>query len=247
MVLTLALALGAGVALVPEPPVQAIGRSSQVHITPLRLGSVALPWRDGLAGLVITMRRRTNVNMSSDTAPLTPRSKQLGDRPLLWTTAKGALPRLDAVQVARLRRHLTRGGTWVLDGPTAPSARAAFLASARRIAARLFPRRKLDALTVSHTVFKSFYLLRPSRLARLSGPVLGVIRDQRAVLLVVHGVAEAAHGDPSGWVREQMARLAVNLVLYALCVDYKSDQVHAPAILQRRQFRPGGSSGSPTP
>jgi hypothetical protein len=34
--------------------------------------------------------------------------------------------------------------------------------------------------------------------------------------------------------REQAIRLGVNLVLYALCLDYKDDQVHAPFIMRRR-------------
>ena len=34
--------------------------------------------------------------------------------------------------------------------------------------------------------------------------------------------------------REQAFRFAVNLVMYALCLDYKDDQVHAPFIMRRR-------------
>jgi len=34
--------------------------------------------------------------------------------------------------------------------------------------------------------------------------------------------------------REQAIRLSVNIVLYALCLDYKDDQVHAPFIMRRR-------------
>jgi hypothetical protein len=38
--------------------------------------------------------------------------------------------------------------------------------------------------------------------------------------------------------REAAVRLGVNLVMYALCLDYKDDQVHAPFILRRRAGRP---------
>ena len=34
--------------------------------------------------------------------------------------------------------------------------------------------------------------------------------------------------------RERAIRLGVNLVMYALCLDYKDDQVHAPFIMRRR-------------
>ena len=35
--------------------------------------------------------------------------------------------------------------------------------------------------------------------------------------------------------REMSFRMGVNLVMYALCLDYKDDQVHIPFILQRRR------------
>lgn len=62
-------------------------------------------------------------------------------------------------------------------------------------------------------------------------------------------------GEPQ---REQAFRLGVNLVMYALCLDYKSDQVHVPFIMRRRVWQaplpkinleipptpsPGGSGG----
>ena len=35
--------------------------------------------------------------------------------------------------------------------------------------------------------------------------------------------------------REMTFRLGVNLIMYALCLDYKDDQVHLPYILKRRR------------
>jgi hypothetical protein len=32
-------------------------------------------------------------------------------------------------------------------------------------------------------------------------------------------------------------RLGLNIVMYALCLDYKEDQVHVPFILKRRKWR----------
>lgn len=37
--------------------------------------------------------------------------------------------------------------------------------------------------------------------------------------------------------RELAFRLGVNLVMYALCLDYKSDQVHVPFIMRRRMWQ----------
>jgi hypothetical protein len=37
--------------------------------------------------------------------------------------------------------------------------------------------------------------------------------------------------------REYAIRMGVNLVMYALCVNYKDDQVHIPFILKRRTWK----------
>ena len=33
-------------------------------------------------------------------------------------------------------------------------------------------------------------------------------------------------------------RIGVNLVMYSLCLDYKTDQVHVPFIMRRRRWKP---------
>ena len=35
--------------------------------------------------------------------------------------------------------------------------------------------------------------------------------------------------------RERAVRLRINPLMYALCTDYKADQVHIPFLLKRRQ------------
>jgi hypothetical protein len=35
--------------------------------------------------------------------------------------------------------------------------------------------------------------------------------------------------------RERAFRLGINIAMYALCVDYKDDQVHIPFIMKRRR------------
>ena len=40
--------------------------------------------------------------------------------------------------------------------------------------------------------------------------------------------------------------MGVNLVMYALCLDYKSDQVHVPFIMKRRRWKPDDGAQQPT-
>jgi hypothetical protein len=48
------------------------------------------------------------------------------------------------------------------------------------------------------------------------------------------GAFLAPIGGGSGWRQREMAyRFGVNLVMYAMTGNYKSDQVHVPALLER--------------
>ena len=56
------------------------------------------------------------------------------------------------------------------------------------------------------------------------------------VLVVDHQDGGAKyHPWPSDRPGERAFRLGVNLVMYALCLDYKEDQVHIPFILKKRR------------
>ncbi|MFH2008606.1 MAG: DUF4159 domain-containing protein [bacterium] len=217
-------------------PVAAIGPASKVHLAQLVLPGGKATRTRGLAALAGALTRRTNITMQRGVKRFGPQSTSLFRMPLLFTTADGPLPLLKPAAVTRLRRHLSRGGTWIIDGPASGSQRAAFRASAGHVAKQLFPRQSLKALPTSHTLWKAFYLLSPDHFQRASLPVEAVVRDGRATILVVQGLT-AAPGAVLGRLPEWLTRLAVNLVMYALCVDYKSDQVHAPIIMRRRRWR----------
>ncbi|MEZ4249175.1 MAG: DUF4159 domain-containing protein [Polyangiales bacterium] len=126
-------------------------------------------------------------------------------------------------------------------------------ASTPRFAGRL--RRALGAslrpIARDHTIFRSFYLVdRP--FGRVRGPdtVEGLeLGGRLAVVYTRHDLGGALARDNLGnWVhpvtpggddqRERAIRFGVNLVMYALCLDYKDDQVHAPFIMRRRGAGP---------
>ena len=105
-------------------------------------------------------------------------------------------------------------------------------------------------MPASHVLYKTFYLLDApfGRVAR--HPQLeAVVLDGRLVMLysrndVLGALARDRLGafshavEPGGEPQREMAlRLAINVVMYALCLDYKADQVHTPFLLQRRHGR----------
>jgi hypothetical protein len=153
---------------------------------------------------------------------------------------------------ASLNDYMRHGGIVVIDtrsggegGAFAPGADAAL----RRISAGLdVP--ALAPLTNGHVLARAFYLLSDFP-GRFEGATVWVQRDQDrsndSVSPVIIGAndwaaAWAVDDDgrplfatiPGGPRQRTLAwRFGVNLVMYALTGNYKGDQVHVPAILQR--------------
>ena len=159
----------------------------------------------------------------------------------------GAVGKLNEGAVRALRRHLTYGGTLFIDSADADPG-GAFDVSVRRALGRVLPRAELQQIPSDHVIYKSFYLVghqagRTLRLPYLEGLM---IDDRYAVVYCQNDLAGAWARDAFGrWEyevspggerqRELSFRLGINLVMYALCLDYKDDLVHTPFILKRRQ------------
>src|SRR6202012_347105 len=131
------------------------------------------------------------------------------------------------------------------------------------------PAKGLEIIPPDHVVFKSFYLLdKPlGRLPPAPPPAGGgvararLIRDDRLVCAYVANDLGGAWArddfgnydfpcEPGGEKQRELAfRMGVNLVMYALCLDYKSDQVPVPFIMKRRRWKPddGATTDSPFP
>jgi hypothetical protein len=100
-------------------------------------------------------------------------------------------------------------------------------------------------------LWKSFYILRQPAGRILAAPyVEAVERDRRlAVVYSQNDLCGAMARDGFGrWEhevipggeaqREQAFRFAVNIVMYAFCLDYKNEQAHIEYILRTRRARP---------
>jgi hypothetical protein len=166
----------------------------------------------------------------------------------LYWSGDEAFPRMTDAEIQGLRRFVEFGGFVLVDDTSGNDAlqSSGFDASVRRELARAFGPSALVPLPEKHVVYRSFYLVpRPS--GRVEGPDVmhAVLRKGRAsVVYVQSDLGGALERDdvgnytldvvPGGARQREMAqRLAVNLVMYALCLDYKDDQVHAPFIMRR--------------
>lgn len=201
-----------------------------------------------LKRLAWEVEKRTSIEVEHVAAETRLSDPALFRTPLLYLGGQGPLPPPAEEELSRLRRHLDLGGLLFADA-TCGCAGGELERSVRSLVGRLYPRASLAPLPPEHVIWKSFYLLQAAPGRVLTGPPLALIRDQRVVVLFSpNDLAGAWARDPFGrWEhevspggqgqREQAFRFGINLVMYALCLDYKDDQVHVPFLLKRRRWR----------
>jgi len=152
-------------------------------------------------------------------------------------------------EIKNLRRYLRFGGFLLVDDSQG-SAGFGFDKSFQREMKNIFPNNPLKTLKKDHTVFRSFYLLeQASGRVSTSSALKGVQIQGRTVLIYSQNdLFGALSRDPFGnWEfeistggylrRKHSFRLGVNIVMYALCDDYKRDALHVEYILKRRRGR----------
>jgi len=204
----------------------------------------------GLSGLSDYVNDHTAAVLASP-AGVVPGRDELTFYPLLYwpvTADAAAEPKFSAA----LNDYMRHGGIVLIDtrgggadGAFAPGTDAAL----KRVAAGLdVPR--LAPLTNAHVLARAFYLLSEFP-GRYEGAAVWVQADQDRSNDSVSPVIIGANDWAAAWATDDDGRplfatipggprqrllawrFGVNLVMYALTGNYKGDQVHVPAILQR--------------
>ena len=206
--------------------------------------------RSGLLGLSAYVNRRTAASLA-DPSAVTPGQDDLSFYPLLyWPITADAAP--NPAAIVALNDYTSHGGIILIDTRGAGSGEGfapGSDAALRRVAQGLAVP-PLTPLSSDHVLARSFYLLQEFP-GRYAGGTVWVQRDQdrsndsvSPVIIGGHDWAAAWAVDasgrnpyatiPGGTRQRTLAyRFGVNLVMYALTGNYKGDQVHVPAILER--------------
>jgi hypothetical protein len=231
--------------------------TSELRLAYVRTGDDAVDAesRDGLAGLNLILNRRTAVETAEPLAVDIERDELIFFPLLYWpVTGQQTPPSPQAVE--RINRYLETGGTILFDtrdsGDSTPGPFGNGGQSSERLKS-LVDGVKIPPLVPmppDHVLTKSFYLMHEFPGRWNNGQVWVEPSEDRVndgVSSVIVGGndwagAWAIDGDghpefacvPGGEQQREMAyRFGVNLVMYVLTGNYKSDQVHVPAILER--------------
>jgi hypothetical protein len=233
-------------------PISAQDAALQTHLAYVVTGDAALDSTSlsGLRGLSDYVNDHTAAEMAAPVG-VTPGRDDLSFYPLIYWPISAAANASPAF-TASLNDYMRHGGIVVIDtrsgggeGAFSPGSDAAL----RRVSEGLdVP--ILAPLTNGHVLARAFYLLSDFP-GRYDGATVWVQRDQDrsndSVSPVIIGANDWAaawaiddDGRPlfatiPGGARQRVLawRFGVNLVMYALTGNYKGDQVHVPAILQR--------------
>ena len=230
------------------PPAAISTRLGHILTGDARVDETALA---GLVGLSEYVNRRTSAMLSRPEG-VEPGRSDLSFYPLLYWPITADLQPLTAEQAAALNGFMAKGGIILID--TRDSGSGAGFApgtdSALRRVAQGLTIPALAPVTMDHVLSRSFYLLSDFP-GRFTGDAVWAQRDQDRANDSVSPVIIGGHDWASAWAvdaagrhphavipggprqRVLAYRFGVNVVMYALTGNYKGDQVHVPAILQR--------------
>ena len=209
----------------------------------------------GLWGLTDMLRRRTSVE-GAEPMGVDLEQDDILFFPLLYWPVVPEQPDLSDAALAKLDRYMKTGGTILFDTRDQDGAGAVGFSRAGPGQQRLRQiLRRLDVpplipVPEDHVLTKAFYLMQdfPGRWAggRVWVEARGGPTNDGVSAMVIGGNDWAAawatddNGRPMAAVvpggerqREMAFRFGINLVMYALTGNYKADQVHVPAILER--------------
>jgi len=227
---------------------EAMGDADRLDFALLALGSQpGAEEQSALERVAWELEKRTSVTAAPRPVVVTATDEKLRRHPLLAVHGRGSFAPLDERSLDALRGHLEAGGLLFIDGAEAerPLDDDPFDHDVRLLVRRLFPRAALAPIDPSHVLYKTFYLVAAplGRRAR-SGTLEGVTIDGRLAIIYSRNdllgalardrLGAFAHAvEPGGEVqRERALRTMLNIVMYALCLDYKGDQVHTDFLIK---------------
>ncbi|MEE2878499.1 MAG: DUF4159 domain-containing protein [Pseudomonadota bacterium] len=216
--------------------------------------------RDGLRGLSLMLYRRTSVEPAEPHA-IDPEVDALDVYPVIFFGLPDGAAPLSSAAVERLNAYLRNGGALVIDTRNGGNmATSDSFADLERVLPGL-DTPPLAPVPQDHVLTRSFYLLDdfPGRYQNrrlwVESSGAGEKSERRG-----DGVSRLIIGDAdylAAWAvdergrpiysvdggdeqREMARRFGINLIMYVLTGNYKEDQVHLPALLERLGDREDG-------
>jgi len=260
-------AAAAAAAALGSRAARAIGESELFRFGQLQLGQNWNPRPTALRRVAWEVDKRTSISVANEPRTVSLRGggaasgARLHETPFLYLAGDREFAMPAEAEVETLRRFLTFGGFLLIDSAEGATG-GAFDGSVRQLIETLYPppATGLEIVPRDHVVYRSFYRIeQPVGRLTISPTMDAVMRDGRMVVAYAQNDLGGAWArdnfgnyelpcQPGGERQREMAfRLGVNLVMYSLCLDYKSDQVHVEYLMRKRRFRPNDGAEEAVP
>ncbi|QDG49720.1 DUF4159 domain-containing protein [Persicimonas caeni] len=233
-------------------PGRAFAMGEDAHFTIAKLQYAESGWDprpSALRRLLLEVEKRTSIKVDTDVPAVNGLSADMFEHPFLALAGDSKFDPLPDKMVTNLRTYMKSGGFLMVDSaegvPDGP-----FMKSVERELGRILPDKKLAPIPKDHVLYKSFYLIdQPLGRVKVASRMRAIFDEDRLLAVVCPNDLMGAWArdnfgnwrysvSPGGEQQREMAfRLGINFVMYALCINYKADQVHVPFILKRRQWK----------
>lgn len=228
----------------------AIGASSKFGFAKLEYSGGDWNPRDGaLRTLLLEVEKRTSIAVEPTATTTRADSEDLFLSPFLVWTGTTSFDPLSDPEVEALALYLRAGGFLLIDSAD-ETVGGAFDRTVRAELSRILPSTGLEPLSTDHVIFRSFYMLdQPWGRTDATTTLEGISQDDRLLVAYCQNDLQGAWARdhfgtylydvvPGGKDQRELSfRFGINCVMYALCVNYKADQVHIPFILKRRKWK----------
>jgi len=228
----------------------ALGDASKLIIPQIKYeGGVFKPRGKAVESLLAQVAKRTSVEVKRSPMDLNLTDPRLFHHPFIYLAGNREFEAFTDKELDSLRNYLSYGGFLLIDDNSAKQ-ESAFDDSIRKMLSRLFPHTPLERIPRDHSIFRSFYLINQVMGRAVVNPYLeGITSKGRTVVVYSRNDLGGAWAKNKlghweydmvgggGRQRKLSIRLGINIVMYALTLDYKKDMVHLPIILERlRRF-----------
>ena len=248
LVLVLLLSCFHAAAKAADDEKAAIELTSKTYLAYIENGNIEINHvsEAGLNGLARVLQRRTSIDQIGVTG-VNPDTDELVFFPLLYWPLNSASQPVSQKAAEHINNYLHHGGMILFDSGYGGGALSAMQMQAILAGIDIPP---LVRIPDNHVLRHSFYLLDEFP-GRNAGGDLWLEPEEMASFDGVSAVIAGSGGWAGAWAiddsgrplypctpggeeqREYAYRFGVNLVMYALTGNYKSDQMHAQALLER--------------
>ncbi|MDJ0765430.1 MAG: DUF4159 domain-containing protein [Myxococcota bacterium] len=221
---------------------KAVGAASQVQFSQIVYpGGNWRPRTTALRRLAWALHKRTAVDVALESIEVKPtRTASLATSPLAYLSGDRSFREWGSQSISAVSRYLRFGGTLIVDPAfTKDGDVDGFNQSVDALLMSALPDTERTPVPAAHVIYRSFYQIdRP--VGRVEGPAslsAYEIGGRLAVIRTEHDLGGAWARDNLGnWEftvvpggdrqRENAFRMGINIVMYALCLNYKEETPH---------------------